>query len=500
MNAKPLFLTLLLLSLQPMLAKVTMIPKGLSYDDVLLVPSRSEVHSRAAVSTKTKLSKNIELNIPLVSSNMDTVTEAEMAIAMAKVGGIGIIHRFNTIEQEVELVKQVKRNSNTIIENPITIHAKDTIAQAQEVMDEHNIKGLLVVDKNNTLQGILTSRDIRFCPPADTQVKNLMTSKEQLIVGKAGITVEKAKKLLIQHRIEKLPLINEDWTVAGLITGKDIYNKAEYPHAATDSKGRLLVGAAIGVNQDSLERARQLVKAGVDMLVIDIAHGHSDLAINMLRKVKKEFPHIDIMAGNVATAEGTRELIEAGADAIKVGVGPGSICTTRIKTGSGFPQLSAVLACAQEAAKYGIPVIADGGIRYSGDITKAIAAGASTVMLGSLLAGTEESPGIPFIKNGKKYKVVRGMASFGANLGRKAATKDKKRNPLEYVPEGVEALKPYKGKVTETIFQLVGGLRSGLSYCGVNSVELLIGNGTFVEITAAGVRESHSHDVQQLVS
>ena len=324
-----------------------------------------------------------------------------------------------------------------------------------------------------------------------------MTTRDRLIVGDPLISSARAKELFIEYSIEKLPLVNPDGTIAGLITSKDLYIKSEFPSASTDQHGRLLVGAALGVQEDDMARARELVKAGIDVLVIDIAHGHSLLAISMIKMIKQEFPDIDVIAGNVATPEGTRDLILAGADAVKVGVGGGSICTTRITTGSGYPQLSALIECAKVADELGVPIIADGGIKVSGDITKAIAAGASTVMLGSLLAGTDESPGLPFVKNGKKYKVVRGMASFGAHLARSQVT-NSKRNVLDFTPEGVEALTPYKGSVRECIQQLLGGLYSGMSYCGVTSIEQLRGNGIFVPITAFGVRESHPHDVQQI--
>jgi IMP dehydrogenase len=428
---------------------------------------------------------------------MDTVTESAMAIAMAQLGGIGIIHRFNTIEDQVAEVKKVKRYRNAIIKNPLIISRDATLAHARELMRDHGIKGLLVVNDSGLLTGILTSRDIRFRPDETRIVQEFMTPREKLIVGSADITVADAKSLLVEHRIEKLPLVHDDGTIAGLITSKDIYIKVEYPSASLDVHGQLLVGAAIGVKKEDIGRAKALIDAGVDVLVIDIAHGHSKLAISMVREIKKQCSGVELIAGNVATARGTRDLIAAGADAIKVGVGPGSICTTRIKTGSGYPQLSAIIQCAQEADAYGVPVIADGGIKQSGDITKAIAAGASTVMLGSLLAGTDESPGIPFVKDGKKYKVVRGMASFGANLGRAMATNDE-RNVLDYVPEGVEALTPYKGKVSECIQQMLGGFCSGMSYCGATSIEELRGHGVFVPITASGMRESHAHDVQQL--
>ena len=478
---------------------VKFLEKAYSYDDVLLVPQKSTVESRKQVSTKTKLSKNIWLNMPIISSNMDTVTEAPMAIMMAQLGGIGIIHRFNTIEQQVYEVTKVKRYRNAIIKNPLTVSCNATLGDARSLMAEHDIKGLLVVNEKQQLVGIITSRDIRFRPDEKRLVSEFMTQRDQLIVGNPNISIADAKQLMIENRIEKLPLVNEDNTIAGLITSKDIYVKAEYPSASIDAQGRLLVGAAIGVKEDAIDRAKALVEAGVDVLVIDIAHGHSALTINVLKQLKQKFPHVDVIAGNVATEHGTRELIEAGADAIKVGIGPGSICTTRITTGSGYPQLSAIIHCAQEADKYEVPVIADGGIKYSGDITKAIAAGASTVMLGSLLAGTDESPGIPFMKNGKKYKVVRGMASFGANLGRTSKLNEK-RNVNDFVPEGVEALTPYKGSVVECVQQLLGGLYSGMSYCGTTTIDQLRGNGVFVEITSSGIRESHPHDVQQLVN
>ncbi len=480
-------------------AEVAFLEKAYSYDDVLLVPQKSTVESRKQVSTRTKLTRNIWLDKPIISSNMDTVTESTMAIAMAQQGCIGIIHRFNTKEQQAKEVERVKRYRNAVIKNPLTISCDATLGDARSLMNEHDIKGLLVVDAQQKLVGIITNRDMRFRPDEKKLVSEFMTSRVRLIVGAPDISIADAKQLMIDHRIEKLPLINDDDTIAGLITSKDIYVKAEYPSASIDAQGRLLVGAAVGVKEDTIDRATALVEAGVDVLVIDIAHGHSELEIAVLKQLKLKFPHIDIIAGNVATVQGTRELIEAGADAIKVGIGPGSICTTRITTGSGYPQLSAVMHCAQEADKYGVPVIADGGIKYSGDITKAIAAGASTVMLGSLLAGTDESPGIPFVKNGKKYKVVRGMASFGANLGR-ASKANEKRNVNDFVPEGVEALTPYKGSVVECVQQLLGGLYSGMSYCGVTTIEQLRGNGVFVEITSSGIRESHPHDVQQLVS
>ncbi len=470
---------------------------ALSYDDVLLVPKHSHIKSRRDVSTETRLTKKIKLKMPIISANMDTVTEADMAIAMAQLGGIGIIHRFNTLEQQVEEVKKVKRYRNAFIEHPLAVKPNFTLGEARKVMEKHNITGLLVIDDNNKLIGILTSRDIRFRPSESSLVSELMTKKEKLIVGEMGISTEEAKILLMKHKIEKLPVINKDWTIAGLMTSKDIYRKTKYPDSSLDKKDKLLVGAAIGVKADSLERTEALIKAGVDVIVVDIAHGHSDLAIETVRKIKQKFPEIEVIAGNVATAEGTRDLIEAGADCIKVGVGPGSICITRIVTGSGYPQLSAVMNCAKEADKHDIPIIADGGIKQSGDITKAIAAGASTIMLGSLLAGTDESPGVPLIKNGKKFKVVRGMASYGAKFGREAKENGNENfeNLVDFVPEGVEANVPYKGSVSEVLCQLLGGLRSGMSYCGSKTIEEMRGKAEFVRITSAGMRESQAHDV-----
>jgi len=499
MRIKYSLLSLLLLTSINIFSRVIIEEQiGFSFGDVLLKPQGpSSVLSRKDVNLKTKLTVKIELNMPLVSSNMDTVTEHKMAIEMARQGGIGLIHRFNTIEQQVREVEKVKRYCNAIIQDPITVHVDATLEQARELMDKHGIGGLLVIDDNKKLVGILTTRDIRFRPADSTPIKELMTKVDRIVYGEPNISIEQAKKLLTRHAIEKLPLVNNDGTIAGLITGKDIFHKTEYPQASLDEYGRLLVGAAIGVQEDALERTTALIEAGVDVIVIDIAHGDSMLAINTLKLIKENFPDIQVIAGNVATGKGTRRLIEAGADAVKVGVGPGSICTTRITTGCGYPQLSAIIECATVADEYGVPVIADGGIRVSGDLTKAIAGGASTVMLGSLLAGTEEAPGKTMVKNGKKFKVIRGMASFGAKLGRDAKTKNDKETK-DFVPEGVEALKPYKGSVTEVIPQLLGGLRSGMSYCNSVTIEELRGNGIFVQISSAGIQESGHHDVQAL--
>lgn len=492
------FILLIILFFSPANIFSSEIPLGLSYDDVLLIPARSSVSSRKNSSTKTRLTKKIELNIPIVSANMDTVTEAQMAITLAQLGGIGIIHRFNTIEDQALAVAKVKRHRNTIIEDPIKINIGSSLLEAKDLMNRYSISSLLVVDNDLKLKGILTSRDMLFAKSDDILISTIMTPKSKLIVGNPEMLISEAKEVLVKNKIEKLPLINEDWTLAGLITARDIRMKMEYPTATVDEKDRLRVGAAIGVQGDMLERARALIDAGADVLVLDIAHGHSELAINGIKKIKEEFPNIEIIAGNVATAKGTLELIEAGADAIKVGVGPGSICTTRIITGCGYPQLSAVMESYKVAAAYDIPIIADGGIKYSGDITKALAAGASSVMLGSLLAGTDESPGMPFIKNGKKVKIIRGMASAGAKLGRDATTKQAS-GIATYVPEGVEAVVPYKGKVEDIIALLIGGLRSGMSYCGCNTIEELRNYGNFVRITQAGVRESHPHDVDELI-
>src|SRR3990167_429752 len=468
---------------------------ALSYDDVLIVPQKFSLRSRSDISLKTRITRNISINIPIISANMDTVTEADMAIKMAQLGGIGIIHRFNTIEDQVKEVQKVKRfsNSNAKIENPLTINRESTLEQAREIMDNHNVTCLLVTDQNKKLDGILTLRDMRFLKD-EKKVFEVMTCRSNLVVADADVSIDEAIQTLKRYRLEKLPLITKEWDIAGLITSKDITNKSVYPHAALDSKCRLLVGAAIGIKEDVLDRAKALVEAGVDILVVDVAHGHSTAVVDLVKTVKKMFPNVDLIAGNVATMQGTKELIEAGADAIKVGVGPGSICTTRITTGSGYPQLSAVMECVKEADKYGIPVIADGGIKYSGDITKAIVAGASTVMLGSLLAGTEESPGQAFIKDGKKFKVIRGMASFGAQLGRAAKGNGNKVD--NFTPEGVEATVPYRGLVREVLGQLVGGLRSGLSYCGATCIEDARGKCNFIRVTSAGMRESKAHDVQ----
>ncbi len=472
------------------------IREGLTFDDVLLVPKRSSVISRSHVSLKTRLSRRINLNIPIVSANMDTVTEANMAIAIAREGGIGIIHRFMSIEQQVNEVKKVKRAENIIIEQPYTVKQEQYLYDAISKMNEYNVSGLLVTDDDNRLVGILTRRDIMFEGDMNKRVYDVMT--KNVITARYGISIDEAKDILHKYRIEKLPLVDEHNRVKGLITAKDIMKMDQYPLAAKDKKGRLLVGAAVGVKGDFIERTEKLLDAGADVIVIDIAHGHSENAINAVKSIRKAFPDCELIAGNVATAQGTKDLIDAGVDAVKVGVGSGSICITRIVTGSGVPQLTAIMECSKVAKDYDIPIIADGGIRNSGDITKALAAGAHTVMIGSLLAGTDESPGVSITKNGKKYKIYRGMASFYASLGRKmreegALNIDDDLN--DYVPEGVEALVEYKGSVVEIVRHLLGGLRSGFSYCGARNIDELHRNAEFIKMTMAGYIESMPHDV-----
>jgi IMP dehydrogenase len=470
--------------------------EGLTFDDVLLVPKRSPIVSRSQTDLKTKLSRNISLNIPLISANMDTVTESHMAIAVAREGGIGIIHRFMTIEDQVDEVLKVKRSESVVIEQPYTVKASTTVAELYKHMAEYGVSGLLVED-GGKLAGIITRRDITFEKNMKRKVSELMT--KDVITAKAGTTIEQAKEMLHKHRIEKLPLVDEKGRIAGLITSKDILKMDEYPHAAKDKKGKLLVGAAVGVKGDYLERTEALLEAGADTIVVDIAHGHSENALNTVHMIKKAFPSCDLIAGNVATGDGARDLIKAGVDAVKVGVGSGSICITRVVTGSGVPQLTAVIDAVKAAREFDIPVISDGGIRTSGDLTKALAAGASSAMIGSMFGGTDESPGKTLVKNGKKYKMYRGMASYMASLGRKYRQEGPEvvdsDDLNDYVPEGVEAMVPYKGSVVEIVRQLAGGLRSGLSYCGAKSIPEKQRNAEFIRITGAGFIESQPHDV-----
>jgi IMP dehydrogenase len=427
---------------------------------------------------------------------MDTVTESGMAIALAREGGIGIIHRFMTIEDHVDEILKVKRSESVMIEQPYTIKPDVTMAEARKAMAEYGVSGLLV-EEGGRLAGIITRRDITFEKNNKRKVSELMT--KDVITAKAGTTIEQAKEILHNQRIEKLPVVDDKKRIVGLITRKDILKMDEYPHASKDKKGRLLVGAAVGVKGDYLERTEALLEAGADILVVDIAHGHSENAINTVHMIKKAFPNCELVAGNVATGEGARDLIKAGVDAVKVGVGSGSICITRVVTGSGVPQLTAVLDSVAVAKDHGIPVISDGGIRTSGDITKALAAGASSVMVGSLFGGTDESPGKTLVKNGKKFKMYRGMASFYASLGRKYREDGPQvidsDDLNDYVPEGVEAMVPYKGSVVEIVRQLAGGLRSGLSYCGAKTIQEMQKNAEFIKMTSAGYIESQPHDV-----
>ena len=471
------------------------IKEGLTFDDVLLVPKYSNITTRSQTDLRTKLSKNISLNIPLVSANMDTVTESAMAIALAREGGIGIIHRFLTVEEEVEEVLKVKRSASVMIENPYTISPDQSAQDAINYMNEKGVSGLLVV-KDSKLAGILTHRDVMFESGSSKMIRDIMT--KDVITAKPGINLAEAKEILRQHRIEKLPLVDDKGQVKGLVTSKDITHNENYPNASKDKKGRPLVGAAVGVKGDFMERTEALLEADADAIVVDIAHGHSENAINTIRNIKKAFPNCELIAGNVATARGAEDLIKAGVDAVKVGVGSGSICITRVITGSGVPQLTAVYDCAQIGKKYDIPIISDGGTRTSGDLTKALAAGASTVMVGSLFGGTDESPGSFVMKNGKRYKIYRGMASFYAALGRKSketgnvAIND---DLNDYVAEGVEAMVPYKGTVTDIIKQLSGGVRSGLSYCGAHTIPQMQQNAEFIKMSRAGFAESQPHDV-----
>lgn len=470
------------------------IKDGLTFDDVLLVPKRSAVMSRSQTDLRTRLSTNISLNIPLISANMDTVTEAGMAIALAREGGIGIVHRFMTIEDQVDEILKVKRSESVVIEQPYTIKEAASVKDAKKMMMDYGVSGLLV-EEGKRLVGIITQRDITLEKKENSKVSNLMS--KDMITAKEGTTIEQAKEILHNHRIEKLPVVDATGRIVGLITRKDILKMEQYPYASKDKKGRLLVGAAVGVKGDYLERTESLLEAGSDAIVVDIAHGHSDNAINTVHMIKKAFPYCELIAGNIATAEGTRDLIKAGVDAVKVGVGSGSICITRVITGSGVPQLTAVMDSIKVAKEYNIPIISDGGIRTSGDSTKALAAGASTVMVGSLFGGTDESPGKTIVKNQKKYKMYRGMASFYASLGRKYREDEGQTidDLNDYVPEGVEAMVPYKGSVVDIIRQVVGGIRSGLSYCGAKTILEMQSNAEFVRITPAGYIESQPHDV-----
>ncbi|HEX8918987.1 MAG TPA: IMP dehydrogenase [Chloroflexota bacterium] len=475
------------------------IRQGLTYEDVLLVPGYSDIRSRKDVDTSAQLTRRIRIRMPVVSANMDTVTESEMAVALARQGGIGIIHRFNTIEQQVSQVRQVKRSESFVIENPYRVGPHSTVGQARELLEAHQISGLPVVDEKDVLVGMLSSRDILFVHDDSRLISEVMTSRDRLVTAPLGTTISQAEEILQIHKVEKLPLVDKAGVLGGLITLRDILKRSLHPESSKDEKGRLLVGAAIGVVGDYLDRADALIDAGCDVLVLDIAHGHSENALRAIRTLRKHMGDVDLITGNVATGEGTRDLIEAGADAVKVGVGPGSICITRVVTGVGVPQLTAVMDSVCEARKHDVPVIADGGIRQAGDVTKALAAGASTVMVGNMLAGTRESPGVVIVRNGRRFKVSRGMASAGATLERRRREKpgwEGESDIADVVPEGVEGMVPFKGDVAEVLAQLVGGLRSGMSYLGARTLEELAEKATFVQITNAGLSESRPHDIE----
>ena len=491
--------------------------KGLTFDDVLLVPKRSPVVSRQDVDTVTRLTARIQLQIPILSANMDTVTEAAMAIAMARIGGIGILHRFMTVEQQTRQVRQVKRAEGLIVDQPYTIAESATIADARQAMRRFDIGGLVVTQSDNKagggqtnsatkMVGLITQRDVLLAPDDQASVRTVMTLPDRIMTGTPNTSLDEARRILHEHRLEKLPLVDGQGNLVGLITAQDVIKRREHPEATKDERGRLRVGAAIGVKAEDVERSGALLEAGADVLVLDIAHGHADHCIAMVQRLRREYPQAQIIAGNVATADGARELAEAGADAIKVGIGPGSICTTRIVTGFGVPQLTAILDSMEglRAGGFDLPIIADGGIKMSGDLVKALAAGADTVMIGSLFAGCEEAPGSPVIRDGQKVKVVRGMASLGAAMARHLAEQEQNESAEsqvdwdKVVPEGVEAVVPYRGNVKEIVYQLVGGLRSGLSYGGARTIKQLQENAEFIEISSAGVRESNSHDVRRI--
>ena len=466
--------------------------EGLTFDDVLLVPAESSVVPRD-VKLETYLTKKIRLGIPIMSAAMDTVTESRMAIAIAREGGIGVIHKNMTIEQQAEQVDLVKRSENGVITNPFFLSAENTLRDADKLCAKFRISGVPIVDETGKLVGIITNRDMKFETDMDRKISELMTS-ENLVVGREGTTLEEAKETLRRHKIEKLPIVDKDFRLKGLITIKDIEKAVAYPNAAKDSRGRLLVAAAIGVTADVLDRAGALLDAGVDALVLDSAHGHSRNIMEAVKNIKAKYPDAQLIAGNVATAAATEALIQAGADCVKVGIGPGSICTTRVVAGVGVPQITAVMESAEIADKYGIPIIADGGIKYSGDIVKALAAGGSVVMLGSMLAGCEEAPGETEVFQGRQFKVYRGMGSLAAMAkGSKDRYFQEKNSKI--VHEGVEGRVPYRGPVSDTVYQMVGGLRSGMGYCGAPDIETLRTTAQFVRITAAGLRERHPHDI-----
>ncbi|GIN22925.1 IMP dehydrogenase [Siminovitchia fordii] len=469
--------------------------EGLTFDDVLLIPAKSEVLPKD-VDIKVQLTDTLRLNIPIISAGMDTVTEASMAISMARQGGIGVIHKNMSIERQAEEVDKVKRSESGVITDPFFLTPEHQVFDAEHLMAKYRISGVPIVnnEEDRKLVGIITNRDMRFIQDYSLPITDVMT-KENLVTASVGTSLEEAEKILQEHRIEKLPLIDEDGVLKGLITIKDIEKVIEFPHSAKDDKGRLLVAAAVGVSKDTFKRIEQLVKSQVDAIVVDTAHGHSKGVIDTVREIREQYPNLNIIAGNVATAEATRELYEAGADVVKVGIGPGSICTTRVVAGVGVPQITAIYDCATEARKHGKTIIADGGIKYSGDIVKALAAGGHAVMLGSLLAGTSESPGETEIFQGRRFKVYRGMGSEGAM---EKGSKDRyfQEDAKKFVPEGIEGRLPYKGPLADTLFQLTGGLRAGMGYCGAANLKNFREQSQFIKMTGAGLRESHPHQVQ----
>jgi IMP dehydrogenase len=467
--------------------------EGLTFDDILLVPKKSAIIPRE-VDVSTKFSRNIEINIPLVSAAMDTVTESRLAIAIAREGGIGIIHKNMSIEEQAEEIDKVKRSESGIIVEPISLTPEKKVEEAIEIMAKYHISGIPIIDNEKKLVGILTNRDIRFLEDKNLRISSIMT-KENLITAPVGTTLEEAKRILHKNRIEKLPIVNEAFILKGLITVKDIEKVEKYPNSCKDIEGRLRVGAAVGISRDALERVKALINAKVDVIVVDTAHGHSSRVIDVIKEIKRTFD-IELVGGNVATFEGAESLIKAGVDAIKVGIGPGSICTTRVVTGVGVPQVSAIQECKRVAKKYHIPLIADGGVKYSGDITKALAIGADSVMIGSLFAGTQESPGEVVLYKGRSYKEYRGMGSIGAmKKGSKDRYFQEEVEENKLVPEGIEGRVSYKGPLSAYVFQLLGGIRSGMGYCGVRNIKELQEETKFIQITSASLRESHPHDV-----
>ncbi|MDN3020260.1 IMP dehydrogenase [Paenibacillus sp. BSR1-1] len=469
--------------------------EGLTFDDVLLIPGKSEVLPRD-VNLQVELSPNVKLNIPIISAGMDTVTESEMAISIARQGGLGIIHKNMTIEQQAEQVEKVKRSESGVISDPFYLTPDHQVYDAEHLMGKYRISGVPIVNNmdEQKLIGIITNRDLRFISDYSFKISDVMT-KENLVTAPVGTTLKEAEKILQRHKIEKLPLVDDQGVLKGLITIKDIEKVIEFPNSAKDRQGRLLAGAAVGVTSDTMKRVDKLVKASVDVIVVDTAHGHSKGVLDTVKQIREAYPDLTIIAGNVATAEATKDLIEAGADVVKVGIGPGSICTTRVVAGVGVPQITAVYDCATEAMKHGKTIIADGGIKFSGDIVKALAAGGHAVMLGSLLAGVSESPGETEIFQGRRFKVYRGMGSVAAM---EKGSKDRyfQEDNKKFVPEGIEGRIPYKGPLSETIYQLIGGLRSGMGYCGTKDLYDLRTKAQFIKMTGAGLRESHPHDVQ----